>query len=86
MRKGIFSVLEQWAKENINAEGYEPEDGIDVLARVQAQAFIAEASADHGLSEVELRNVHGEIVGFLAGSIREANDAEVARLVEKDKT
>ena len=86
MRKGIFSVLEQWAKENINAEGYEPEDGDDAMARVQAEAFISEASADHGLSEAELRSVFGEIVGYLAGAIREANDAEVARLVGKDKT
>jgi hypothetical protein len=76
MRKDIFSVLGQWAKENNNADRYQPEDGIDTMARVQAQAFIAEASTDHGLSETELRNVHGEIVGYLAGWIREANDAE----------
>jgi hypothetical protein len=85
MRQGIFSALERWAAENINAEGYEPEDGDNPLARAKAAEFIVVASAS-GIPVAELREVRDEIVGYLASEIERANNAEVDRLVRKDKT
>jgi hypothetical protein len=84
MSDRAFEFVENWTADNINAEGYQPEGDL-TLARSYAQRCIAEAK-EAGIPESEINDAFEDIVNFMSGEIEEANNREVQRLADKDRS
>jgi hypothetical protein len=83
MSAGVKDFIEGYISNNINAEGYPPE-GDNSSARHHA-GKLAEAAKLSGITMSQLEDeTGGDLEGYIATAIEDANDGEVERLVAKD--
>ena len=90
MSQSAKHFIEDWVRENINPEAYDPE-GDTSRSQELADQCRADASAE-GISNWELDAAVDDIVGggsglaaYIANVMEETTNAEVQRLADKDK-
>jgi hypothetical protein len=79
-----MKFVEHWVSENINAEGYPPE-GSKTQARSYAERCLNAANRQ-GVSKKDIEEETGDLVDYMDAAMKVANDAEVQRQVDKDKS
>ena len=84
MSERVIAFVENWVTENVHAEGY-PADGNDIQAKALAEQCRAEA-LEAGIPESEVDDEFDDLTAFMSAQIQEANDREVDRLVDKDRS
>jgi hypothetical protein len=84
MSERVIAFVENWVTENVHAEGY-PAEGEDTHAKTLAAQCRAEALAS-GIPNSEIDDEFDDLTAFMSGQIHEANDREVDRLVDKDRS
>ncbi len=84
MSERIVAFVEEWVSENIQAEGYPPE-GDDTQARKFAAGCRAAALAA-GIPDAEIDAEFDDMAAFMSAEIPDANDREVARRVDDDRS
>jgi hypothetical protein len=84
MSERAIEFVENWTSEHIQAEGYQPEGDL-TLARTYAAQCIAEAK-EAGIPVTEINESFENMVDFMSGEIEEANDREVDRQLDKDRS
>jgi hypothetical protein len=84
MSERIIAFVENWVSENIHAEGY-PAEGDDTQAKDFAAQCRAEA-LQAGIPASEIDDEFDDLTAFMSGQIQEANDREVERQVDKDRS
>jgi hypothetical protein len=84
MSEQIIAFVENWVSENIHAEGY-PQEG----DKTQAKGFAAQCRAEAlaaGIPASEIDDEFDDLAAFMSGQIQEANDREVDRQIDKDRS
>jgi hypothetical protein len=84
MTERVIAFVEEWVSDNVHAEGY-PADGDDAQAKVLAQQCRTEA-LEAGIPSSEIDDEFDDLVAFMSAQIQEANDREVDRLRDKDRS
>jgi hypothetical protein len=84
MSERVIAFVENWVTENVHAEGY-PAEGNDIQAKALAERCRAEA-LEAGIPESEIDDEFDDLTAFMSAQIQEANDREVDRLVDKDRS
>ena len=84
MSERVIAFVENWVSENIHAEGY-PADGDDIQAKALAEQCRTEA-LEAGIPGSEIDDEFDDLTAFMSGQIREANEREVHRLVDRDRS
>jgi hypothetical protein len=82
MSERIVAFVEEWVSENIRAEGYPPEGDYTHAKKLAADCRAAALAA--GIPAAEIDAEFDDMVEFMSVEIHEANDREVARLVDRD--
>ena len=82
MSRRAISFVEDWVRENINAQPYLDEEGRDTRPGIFAAEGLAAAEAV-GISKAEIEEEF-DLESTMAAAINEAADGEVDRLVAKD--
>jgi hypothetical protein len=83
MSERAIAFVEEFVDEHVHAEGYEPE-GDSSKARSLAEHCLS-AAKSAGISEAEMKDAFDNLTRFMAAAIKDANDDEVQRLVDKDR-
>ncbi len=83
MSDRVINFANNWVAENVNANGYGPEDGPNVEAIEATTRFIDDAQ-EAGISRDELEDILGDVSDYIHAAFEEANDAEVDRMMSKD--
>ena len=84
MSERVIAFVEEWVSNNVHAEGY-PAGGHDVQAKALAQQCRAEA-LEAGIPASEIDDEFDDLAAFMSAQIQEANDREVGRLADKDRS
>jgi hypothetical protein len=84
MSERIVAFVENWVSENVRAEGY-PLEGDDTQAKKLA-AECREAALAAGIPASEIEAEFDDMEAFMSAEIHEANDREVTRLVDRDRS
>jgi hypothetical protein len=84
MSERIIAFVEQWVSDNIRAEGYPPEGDDTHAKKLAAECRAAALAAGIPASEIDAE--FDDMAAFMATEIHEANDREVARLVDRDRS
>ena len=84
MTERVIAFVEEWVSNNVHAEGY-PTEGDDAEAKLLARQCRTEALAA-GIPASEIDDEFDDLVAFMSAQILEANDREVDRLVDKDRS
>lgn len=83
MSQRAIEFANRWVHENVNPNGYGPEDGPNVEAIEGTERLIA-AAEEAGIPREELEEDLGDISDFVHAAYEEANDVEVDRRANKD--
>ncbi len=84
MSERVIAFVENWVSENVHAQGY-PAEGDNTEAKALAEQCRADALAA-GIPESEIDDEFDDLAAFMSGQIKEANEREVDRLVDKDRS
>ena len=84
MSETVIAFVENWVSVHVHAEGY-PAEGDDVQANALAKQCRAEA-LEAGIPESEIDDEFDDLTAFMSAQIQEANDREIHRLVDKDRS
>jgi hypothetical protein len=84
MSERIVAFVEEWVSENVRAEGYLPEGDDTHTKQLAAECRAAALTAGIPASEIDAE--FDDMVAFMSAEIHEANDREVARLVDRDRS
>jgi len=84
MTERVIAFVEEWVSNNIHAEGY-PTEGDDAQAKELAQQCRTDA-LKAGIPSSEIDDEFDDLVAFMSAQIQEANDREVDRLGDKDRS
>ena len=76
MSMRAVEFVENWASENITADGGEPEDAGAKALALASQCLEAARSA--GIPQSEIDETFDDLPAFMAGEIEEANGRDVA--------
>lgn len=80
-----LDFVEAWINENLRAEGYPPEGDNSQAKALAAECFAAAKEA--GIPEAEITpGTFENLVDFMSGELQEANDAEVERMLDNDRS
>ncbi len=80
MTERAATFAEDWMRENVTIEAYDPGDAV---IKPLAEALVA-AAKDHGISRTEIEEEFGSVESYVASAFEQATDNEIARLVAKD--
>jgi hypothetical protein len=81
MSERAIAFVEEFVSENVDPDGYEPDDDNSHSAALAARCI--EAAKAAGIPETEMKSAFEDLTAFMAGAIHIANDDAVARLVAK---
>jgi hypothetical protein len=82
--QGAHEFVEEWISENIQFEPYLDEESPDPRPAEFAAQCIS-AADDAGISQEEIESEYGDLKGRMAEAINASADAEVDRMMSKDR-
>lgn len=84
MGEGARQFVEQWIDDNVHSSGYEPEGDAAESKRLAAECWAAADQA--GVSRASIQEEVGHLPDYMAERLKAVNDAEVQRLIDKDRS